>query len=445
MLAKNKECKMQNVRSNITRLKNTIEAKFPESGDIFEFPGVTRSGLIQLMESASAESYELLDKEEDFEVVLLKRKIAQPIDTCRDYLSDYSGRAVDKKDFDSFVRSLTDIRDQIRLTYLICNKSGLRTEEEIQNAKESLESLITTKKQLQSEVNNLIAIRDELKTKLDSVAEADSSSQEHLEAVQAANSTIDALNSKAAASFEVVTKYEQQITEARESANENSAEISSLVSKGQKASQDLKQVNQKLEEITNATTQQQSLNSQLAEEITNTLAAANRVGMAGSFHSRKQELRASLIIWGLCFVVSICSILAISIWLIFPYIQSVDTSLKLEDIGLKILIVAPLVWLAWMSAKQYGYVARIREDYSFKYATAMAFEGYKKHAQEIDDALLEKLMSQAIEAVGQNPIRLYSNGGDHASPMHEVIDKVMETARSKGANKAPQPTAESGG
>ena len=430
---------MQNVRSNITRLKNNIEATFPETGDILEFPGVTRAGLMQLMESASAESYELLDKEEDFEVVLLKRKIAQPIDMCRDYLSDYSGGRRDKKNFDSFVRSLTDIRDQIRLTYLICNKSGLRTEEEIQNAKESLDSLISTKEQLQSEVNDLLEIRDELKTKLDSVAEADSSSQEHLGAVQAANSTIEALNSKAAASFEVITKYEQQITEARESANENSAEISTLVAQGQKASQELKQSNQKLEEISNATTQQQSLNFKLGEEITNTLAAANRVGMAGSFHSRKHELRTSLIIWGLSFVVSICSILAISIWLILPHIQSVDTSLKLEDIGLKILIVAPLVWLAWMSAKQYGYVARIREDYSFKYATAMAFEGYKKHAQEIDDTLLEQLMSQAIEAVGQNPIRLYSNGGDHASPVHEIVDKAMEMAKSKVANKASQP------
>lgn len=122
---------MQNVRSNITRLKNNIEATFPETGDILEFPGVTRSGLIQLMESAYAESYKLLDKEEDFEVVLLKRKVAQPINMCRDYLSDYNGGKRDKKNFDSFVKSLTDIRDQIRLTYLICNKSGLRTEEEM--------------------------------------------------------------------------------------------------------------------------------------------------------------------------------------------------------------------------------------------------------------------------------------------------------------------------
>ena len=403
---------MQNVRSNITRLKNNIETTFPEAGDILDFPGVTRSGLIQLMESAYAESYELLDKEEDFEVVLLKRKISQPLDMCRDYLSDFKGGRRDKKNFDSFVRALTDIRDQIRLTYLICNKSGLRTEAEIQNAKESLESLLTTKEQLQSEVNSLLEIRDDLKTKLDSVAEADSSSQEHLEAVQEANTTVDALHSKAAASFEVITKYEQQITEARESANENAAEITSLVSKGQKATQELKQANQKLEEITIATTEQQSVNNKLGQEIANTLAAANRVGMAGSFYSRKRELRTSLVIWGLCFVISICSILAISIWLIFPYIQSLDTALKIEDIGLKILIVAPLVWLAWMSAKQYGYVARIREDYSFKYATAMAFEGYKKQAQEINDTLLEQLMLQAIEAVGQNPIRLYSNGGD---------------------------------
>src|SRR5690554_6357653 len=172
---------MQNVRSNITRLKNQIDTSFPDEGNLFEFPGVTRGLLLSLLESASAESYELIDKEESEEIILLKRKLAQPFDTCRDYLSDFKGGKKDKRYFDEFVKALTEIRDHIRLTYLICNKSGLRTENEIQAAKESLAELMDCKEKLQIDVQTLLAIHDELKQKLDAVAIAEEQAQESLE------------------------------------------------------------------------------------------------------------------------------------------------------------------------------------------------------------------------------------------------------------------------
>ena len=427
---------MQNIRSNITRLKNQIEDKIPDGSDVLDFPGITRAGLVQLLESAHAESYELLGDEDDFEVILLKRKVAQSLERCREYLSNFDGGKADRKKFDGFVIDLTNIRDQIRVTYLVCKKSGLRVEDEILKAKESIDSLVARRQTLQSEVDSLLKVRDELKSKLENIGGAEASSKEYLDSVQQVELEIEAIKTNVTASFEVITKYEQQITEAREMANDNAAEISSLVSKGSKATEELSVSNKRLEDISEATNEQQKINTKLSKEISDTLAAANRVGMAGSFDSRKHELRASLVAWGICFGASIVSILTISIWMIMPYIQSLDTPLRPEDVGLKILIVAPLVWLAWMSAKQYGYVARIREDYSFKYATAMAFEGYKKQAQEIDEVLLRQLMSQAVDAVGQNPIRLYSNGGDHASPGHEFIDKVAEVVKGKSTESS---------
>lgn len=420
---------MQSIRSNITRLKNQIDAAFPEDGDLFEFPGVTRVLLVGLLESASAESYELLDKEEDSEIILLKRKIAQPLEICRDYLYDFKGGKKDKKYFDEFVRSLTDIRDQIRLTYLICNKSGIRTEDSIQAAKEALAELIDRKEQLQTEVTALLAIRDELKTKLDAVVAADKSAQESLESVVEAEKDITSIQSKSSASFEVTSKYEQQIADAKEAAVQNSSEISSIAARGKKAISELDDAQRALAEVTDETSNLQSKCSELNEEITRTLEAANRVGMAGSFNSRKEELKIGLILWATCFVASICSILGIGLWMIYPYLGQSALEMRIEEIGLKIIVVAPLIWLAWMSARQYGYISRIREDYSFKFATAMAFEGYKKQAQEINDELLNQLLKQAIETVGQNPIRLYSSKGNHATPAHEALDGAFDAVK----------------
>lgn len=426
---------MQSIRSNITRLKNQIDVAFPEDGDLFEFPGVTRTLLLSLLESASAESYELIDKEDDAEIVLLKRKIAQPLDICRDYLHNFKGGKKDKKYFDEFVRSLTDIRDQIRLTYLICKKSGIRTEDSIQAAKEALADLVDTKEKLQTEVSTLLVIRDELKNKLDSVEAAGESAQEALESAVEAEKSISSIQSKSSASFEVTSKYEQQIADAKEAAVQNSSEISSIAARGKKAVSELDSSQSALIEITDETRNLQSKCKELNQEIAKTLEAANRVGMAGSFNSRKEELKTSLILWATCFIASIVSILGIGLWMIYPYLGQGALEMKIEEIGLKIIVVAPLVWLAWMSARQYGYISKIREDYSFKFATAMAFEGYKKQAQEINEELLDHLLKQALETVGQNPIRLYSSKGNHATPVHEALDGALEAVKTVVSKK----------
>lgn len=387
---------MQSVRSNITRLKNQIEASFLDEGDLFEFPGVTRGLLMNLLESASAESYELIDKEENEEIILLKRKLAQPFEICRDYLHGFKGGKRDNKNFDEFVRALTEIRDHIRLTYLICNKSGLRTENEIQAAKESLAELTDCKEKLKADVEELLAIRDELKTRLDAVVAADEQAQESLGAATDAGDEIFSIQSKVSASFEVVSKYEQKITESKEAALQNSSEIAVIATRGKKASSELDVAKNFLAEITEETQSLQDTCKELNNEITTTLEAANRVGMAGSFNSRKEELKGSLALWAICFVLSIGAILIIGLWMIYPYIGQNTLGMKLEDVGLKLFVVAPLVWLAWMSARQYGYISKIREDYSFKYATAMAFEGYKKQAQEINEELLNQLLKQSL-------------------------------------------------
>lgn len=417
---------MQAVRSNLTRIKHGIEGKIPAGPDVLGYAGISRSNLLEMIDSAYDESYKLAESESEFEVTLLKRKISENLEYCRSYVNEYKDDKKAQKNFDEFLRKLTSIRDDIRLSYLVVTSGGLRDEEyliRLESSRQKAES------ELEVNLNSLSELKtrvDEISETLNSLNNAAGEADELLEGIKVISNDINAAQAKVTASFEVVTKYESQISEAHSTANESTAEIAALLGKGEKANSLLSAGQKEVEEIRSELEEQIALNNSQQEEIENTLAAANRVGMAGSFYTRKSELRTSLLMWGICFVLTVLGIFWVGFYFITPYINSDGAELLWSKFILKLAVVAPLVWLAWMSARQFGYVSKIREDYAFKYATAMAFEGYRKHARDIDETLLTQLLGQSLEAMRMNPIRLYAEKVDHASPVHEVADKIID-------------------
>ena len=71
-------------------------------------------------------------------------------------------------------------------------------------------------------------------------------------------------------------------------------------------------------------------------------------------------------------------------------------------------LIAPCVWLGWYAGKQYGYTVRVREDYSFKYACAVAYEGFKKAADGEDSRLGQVLLELSMLNMSQQPLRVYA-------------------------------------
>lgn len=102
---------------------------------------------------------------------------------------------------------------------------------------------------------------------------------------------------------------------------------------------------------------------------------------------------------------------------------------ELKELPFRLALVSPFIWLGWFSAKQYGYTARLREDYAYKEASAMSFEGYKREAGESSAEMLEKLLEVSINNFSDNPIRIYSGTGNHASPLNELLDKSPDSKR----------------
>lgn len=158
------------------------------------------------------------------------------------------------------------------------------------------------------------------------------------------------------------------------------------------------------------------------DTIDGLLGDANRTGMAASFTERKKELYYPMVSWLMLFSASIVGLTGIGIYYLAPLLKSG----KLEQIPFRLSLTAPFIWLGWFSAKQYGYISRLREDYAYKEASAKAFEGYKRETNQSNPELLKNLLETAIKNLGDNPIRIYSGHENHASPLNEILEKLLK-------------------
>lgn len=149
---------------------------------------------------------------------------------------------------------------------------------------------------------------------------------------------------------------------------------------------------------------------------------SNRTGMAASFTKRKNDLDKPMRIWLWVFAGSIVGLVVMGVIYLAPLLESG----KLEQLPSRLALTAPFIWLGWFSAKQYGYTSRLREDYAYKEASAKSFEGYKREANLVNPEMLKNLMETAIQNLGDNPIRIYSGHENHASPLHELLEKSLK-------------------
>lgn len=325
------------------------------------------------------------------------------------------------------------------MTYVVYCSEGINIEADIG----VVGSAVT---RLTEQVEGLKPTVEQLADSLDSIQDMSSRSEEIIVAQEKIRDQstllvgeIDKAKTSAMASAEVLTKYEN-------SAKNEQDTINALARKAAKTDQHIKQVIAEVTDKTNlieaALSKANSAateNEKQQQDISKTLEAASKYGMAASFKERKDELKLPMFLWSVVFVSAIAALFATGVIYIVPHIVTGQTP-KAVDVLIKLTLVSPLIWLGWMAAKQYGYVARIREDYSFKYASALAFEGYKKEALNVDPAVLRDLLNVATNNMALNPLRIYSHDDNDASPFHDAFGRIFRTVRSSA--KSPQPVDE---
>lgn len=421
---------MQTIRGNLTRLKKSIEEKLPDGDDVFGYHGINKGMLIALVDDAYQLSYQLAELEPKFEITILKRKISHLVEDCKEYLSkdvDYWGK---EKKFDKFLSDLTKVREEIRITYLVVVDKGLRTESDVQRILSEYKSLSETYESYYEQLTTVQKKLDEINETHSKILEQGEKSDEILGEINEAKSKISNIQTSSESSFQFTSKYESEAKERRQSIVELESQLRSIDNQAEELNEKAEKNRAQFQALKTQLEEQIEINKQQQSEIQNTLENANRMGMAGSFKMRKEELNKPIMVWGLVFVVAVIVIFAIGYHFVGPYVAG-EEAVNYIEVGIKVLMVSPFVWLAWMSVKQFGYLSRIREDYAYKYASAMALEGYKKHAVEIDEDLLKQLLQVSIDNLSLNPIRLFNAKDNHATPANELLKDLIEAVKPK--------------
>ncbi|MDD5711356.1 MAG: hypothetical protein PHY31_01210 [Smithellaceae bacterium] len=422
---------MRNVRSNLTRIKNLISQKLPEGQDVFGYAGITKEELIRTIEESSGLIDGIEGKKESFDVIVLKREFHILSGACLDYLNSIP-KDYQEKEFDNFLKNLAEIRRLINNTYLLFVKEALRPESELATIRKTLEEIIPANDELKERhISTNQIIQD--------INEKDEIISEKLDHINKIVEEADNLSGSAEIQFQHIEEMRNSVDEwakSIESAENDIAAQNSVIVENQKKIAELRSVIEsevkEFKELSQRLGQQLNQNEKFQTEIRDTIGDANRSSMAGSFKKRSDELEAPLKDSEKRLVL-VLILFGFAALLILGFSVGEKGGINYIHLLSKLPILTPFIWLAWVYTNKVGHLSRIKEDYSFKYAAAMAFEGYKQNCGQEGSDLANRLMEVSINNMGDNPIRLY--GKVQSGPIHEVLEKAAEVVTSRAKRR----------
>lgn len=153
-------------------------------------------------------------------------------------------------------------------------------------------------------------------------------------------------------------------------------------------------------------------------------------GLASAFAARGAQLEKIKWVWMGLFIISI-------IGLVYSVVLGLLTQPNSHEdwwnlILHRLPVAAPLVWLGWFSAIQYGNNVRVQEDYAFKEATSKAFAGYRDHLEhlatvKLDDAksAMNLMTVKTIEILAREPLRIFNRTDHDATPSKSLINTLL--------------------
>lgn len=413
---------MRNSKTKLTQLINKISDTLPDGDDIFGYAGINKSMLIQSIR----DSYDLLScfKEYNtmFEVVFLKRNIASFYEKCNSFLNEAE---INSENFEEFLKIINLLRADIKITYILVSQNPLRLDSDIAKAKELLE-------EFQPELSEISSVKTEiLKARIESQEVIDSLTNENQKALENSENIESLILRFQSAADQIqlisnnVESWKNNISSCEISILENDEKSKALLSEFERIRII---INEQQFQIDNQIAKQRDIiskNEEHQKEIRATLDGASKHGLAGSFYTRKKELVTNSWLWGVGTIASIIILIVISYCLIKPLIDN-PSSFSLLTYLARIPVFGALVWLGWFCAKQYGYIIRISEEYSFKYAISMAFEGYKKESAEVNSELLDKLLRLTLDSISVSPVHCYDSKTNHATPVNEITESIIK-------------------
>jgi len=414
---------MQYFRGNLTRLRNLIAEKLPDGNDIYGYAGVTKAALLSSLDSAYTLSHEITDNGDyQFEVISLKRTGSELYKQLVSFLDDNGNVQKKQVQFNDFLFTFMALIEKIRINYFVIVKKAIRDDQEIADIRTRIEELQDASKELEANSSDIKTELETITSIVETIKGYHASTDRFNSDIEKWHRTASENHEKLDSIYESIAGWDDEIERYKVQFQTYSKQISELSARNELNAVKLADYTTQGERYVQDLNRTSEAHKELLGEIRQTLAGANRVGMAASFDKRKKELRWQQSIWQTAFIGATLAIVFIVWKFVLPTLTS-DAG-RTKELLAELGIVSPLIWLGWFAAKQYGYTSRIREDYAFKSAAAMAYEGHKKAARESDPDLERVLLEFSLFNLSQNPIRLYGKAEMHGTPLHELIDQI---------------------
>lgn len=295
--------------------------------------------------------------------------------------------------------------------------------------------VFSDKKQMRESIAEL---GDKLAQALALIDTAQTEMKNKLELLEKAESIAESIEKSGEQIDELKTKSETSVKEIQSNQNEADKTLTEIKNK-EKEINELKKLLKdeiaKNEELTTTLSEQtdeikkiQEICEAQQKTIEQLLPKGASAGLAHSFGHRVLMLNRSKIVWMSIFLLSIALLIGVGIWIFY---SQPNTPVELwQRILERLPLTAPLVWLGWFSAIQYGHIIRLQEDYAFKEATSKAFAGYKDHMEhlstvsdESSKTALDLLSKKTIGILARSPLRIYSKSEDDVSFWRTFLNK----------------------
>lgn len=398
-----------------------MSEKLPEGNDLYGYDGISKEALLASIGGAYSLSHEILPNDEArFEVISLKRAGSALYKTLKDFFDLDEQSSKKRNKFDEFLNDLSALVEKTRLTYLIVVKNGIRDDEELSRLRQRITEFAAVDK-------DLIEVTKPIEGKVDEIVKAATIITEAHNNIDKQQKEIVQWHARAdehyAALEKISTKAEDWDEEIKTAGTQYQVllkQIEDLTVSAERRRDELRNYSETGKEISETLIASSTEHKKLLDEINKILGDANRVGMAAAFKARKDELARPQTVWQVTFICAIVAIVIAVLELIIPSLIKGETTM----IAVEAALVAPLIWLGWFAAEQYSYTSKIREDYAFKAAAAMSYEGHKNAAREVNKELESLLLNLSLFNISQNPIRLYGDSV-HSTPIHKLAESCL--------------------
>src|SRR5579859_296000 len=178
-------------------------------------------------------------------------------------------------------------------------------------------------------------------------------------------------------------------------------------------------------------------------EINSLLPGATSAGLAHAFDARGNKFTQPSKLWQVVFVVALVVLVIIAaVGLIEVYLAG--NSLNYDGIIrlwlARLPIAGALVWLALYASREAALAKRLEEDYAYKAAISMSFQGFQQQMKAIqaeakNDTPLGKLCSDTLATIASPPGRIYDKHKLTVSLSSELTEAIRAAVQAAMGGK----------